>query len=435
MNSLTPSWDAIIVGAGAAGLMAAASAAARGRKVLLLEKNRKLGVKILMSGGTRCNITHACDAREIATAFGDQGKFLHSALAALPPDEVVRKIESQGVLTKVEATGKIFPVSDRAIDVRDALVQLASDAGAIICQEQPVRDIERLTSTTAAEPESSALFRIHTDQRQFDCHSLLITTGGKSYPGCGTTGDGYLWAEKFGHTIVRPVPALTPITCNQPWVNDMKGVTMDDVKIEIWNTDDLATHVTGTKRKAKPIDARRGSLLFTHFGFSGPPALDISRAITRRSSPAGLVLQCDFLPTTRDDELVESWKRHAVTEGKLTIANWLARLVPRRVAEALVTEADIPQQQKLAELSKLQVQELVKAVKQQRLPVSGTLGFKKAEVTAGGVSLAEVNSRNMESKLVANLFFAGEILDLDGPIGGFNFQSAFSTGWLAGQHL
>ena len=169
--------------------MAAASAAARGQRVLLLEKNKKLGVKILMSGGTRCNITHNCDTKAIVSAFGRQGKFLHSALSALPPKEVIQKIESQGVETKVESTGKIFPVSNKAIDVRDALVNLALTAGTEIKPEQTVLEIRK----------QGDKFQIETQTDRFECNQVIITTGGKSYPGCGTTGDGYHWSQQFGH--------------------------------------------------------------------------------------------------------------------------------------------------------------------------------------------------------------------------------------------
>ena len=207
--------------------MAATSAASRGRKVLLLEKNRKLGVKILISGGTRCNITHNCDNAGIIKAFGRNGRFLHSALAALPPTEVVSMIEAVGVATKVEETGKIFPVSNRAIDVRDALVKMAVDAGATIQPESPVGQVE----------QSDTGFAVHVsgdEGRVENCQSLLITTGGLSYPGCGTTGDGYAWAEQFGHSIVKTYPALVPLLNDQPWANDLKGITIERMLVQLF---------------------------------------------------------------------------------------------------------------------------------------------------------------------------------------------------------
>ena len=207
--------------------MAATSAASRGRRVLLLEKNRKLGVKILISGGTRCNITHNCDNAGIIKAFGRNGRFLHSALAALPPTDVINMIEAAGVATKVEETGKIFPVSDRAIDVRDALVKMAVEAGATIEPESPV---DRIDQTDAG-------FTVHVagdNGRTMNCRSLLVTTGGLSYPGCGTTGDGYAWAEQFGHSIVKTVPALVPLLNDQPWANDLKGITIERMLVQLF---------------------------------------------------------------------------------------------------------------------------------------------------------------------------------------------------------
>jgi len=426
MTSSSHYWDVIIIGAGAAGLMAAASASGRGRRVLLLEKNRKLGVKILMSGGTRCNITHDCGANDIAAAFGQQGKFLHSALAALPPDEIIRMIESEGVTTKVESTGKIFPVSNSAVDVRDALVKIGTHAGAKIENEQPVDAIEKTSQPIGS---SKSHFLIHTNQAILECESVIVTTGGKSYPGCGTTGDGYSWAQRFGHSLVRPVPALTPITCNQSWANDLKGITIEDAEVSIVES---MTAAQGITKKNPALDTRRGSFLFTHFGFSGPAVLNASRVITRRPSVGGLSMLCDFVPGVTKTDLANRFRELADSEGKLLVATALSRILPKRLAGALIRNADISPDLKSAELSKPQLQTLIHQIKQNRLPISGTLGFKKAEVTAGGIDLNEVSSKTLQSKLVPGLFFAGEILDVDGPIGGFNFQAAFSTGWLAG---
>lgn len=420
-------WDAIVIGAGAAGLMTATSAGTHGHSVLLLEKNRKPGVKILMSGGTRCNITHNCDARGIAEAFGrKQGKFLRSALAALTPEEVIQKVESQGVATKVEQTGKIFPVSNKAIDVRDALVRMVREVGATILTERPVRAIE-LAAVGAG-------FSVRTGDEEYSARNLVITTGGKSYPGCGTTGDGYAWAKQFGHTIVPTVPALAPVTCELQWVRELQGITVLDVEMSVV--------VVPRRGKQKPLDVRRGPLLFTHFGFSGPTAMNLSGAITRfhadrlpGQEPQSLVIRCDFLPDTQSDQLLQQFLQRQQTHGKQSVAQSLVDWFPRRLAESLLTQADVLPDQRYAEFGKKMAQRLVQTIKANDCLVQKTLGYKKAEVTAGGVALPEVDSRNMQSKLQPGLYFAGEILDLDGPIGGFNFQAAFSTGWLAGSQL
>jgi len=427
-------YDVIVVGAGAAGLMAATSAASRGRRVLLLEKNRKLGVKILMSGGTRCNITHNCDTAGIIKAFGRNGRFLHSALAALPPPEVVQKIEAAGVATKVEDTGKVFPVSNRAIDVRDALVRMATEAGAVIEPESAVEQIERLSDGFTVQVAGPG-------GRAIGCESLLITTGGQSYPGCGTTGDGYAWARQFGHSIVDTVPALVPILNSDDWVNDLKGITIEKVIVQVVErppaeVDDSADgSPKKKKRKSRCLVERQGSFLFTHFGFSGPAALDVSREIAKHPNRKQLHLVCDFLPSIKPDALIAQLQQRKSNDGKQQASSLLADYFPRRLSDQLLNQAGIAPATRNAELSKASIQKLVDMVKRHSFEINGTLGFEKAEVTAGGVNLKEVDSKSMESKLQPSLFFAGEVLDLDGFIGGFNFQSAFSTGWLAGQYV
>jgi predicted Rossmann fold flavoprotein len=407
-------YDVIVIGAGAAGLLAATRAAERGRRTLLLEKNRQPGVKILMSGGTRCNLTHATNRRGIVEAFGENGPFLHSALAALGPDELVALFETEGVKTKVEETGKVFPVSDKALDVLLALQRMLARSGAEMRLNSPVRGMEC----------SENGFVIRTDQERIETSNVIVTVGGQSYPGSGTTGDGYAWAKSFGHKIVPPRPALTPLSSNEKWVHDLRGVTLPDVSIHL-----IESGVGG-----QPIASRRGSFLFTHFGLSGPAPMDISREITARPH-AGWQLICDFTLNMSDAQLAERLANAATESGKRSVSNLIAELIPHRLAETLLRLAKIPVDRRAAELSRNERTALIDKLKRTRIALSGTLGFKKAEVTAGGVSLDEVDSRTMQSKLVPGLYFAGEVLDFDGPIGGYNFQSAFSTGWLAGDQV
>jgi predicted Rossmann fold flavoprotein len=418
---LSCDYEVIVIGAGAAGLVAAAEAASAGRRTLLVEKNRRPGVKILMSGGTRCNLTHATDKWGILRAYGEQGDFLHSALAALSPADLVALIEAEGVPTKTEETGKIFPISNRATDVLDALLRRLTRSGAELALAEPVAAIER----------AAAGFAVRTSLRELTAQKLIVTVGGQSYPGSGTTGDGYAWAAALGHTIVPPRPALVPLTTGEAWVHALSGVTVPDVGLSIA----VVSAAGGCGWKSKTRPATRGSLLFTHFGLSGPVAMDISRHVTALADPAAAALVCDFLPDTSAEQLDQQLRQAAAADGKRQIAAILAEKLPRRLVEALLTRAGVPAELRGAELSKAARAGIVAACKGTQIPLTGTRGFAKAEVTAGGVSLDEIDSRTMQSKLVPGLYLAGEILDLDGPIGGYNFQAAFSTGVLAGRSV
>ncbi len=402
-------WDIVVVGAGAAGLMAAIRAAESGRRVLLLEKNRKPGVKILMSGGTRCNITHATDNRGIVEAYGPPGRFLHSALAAFSVQDTLDFFEAEGVATKVEDTGKIFPVSNKALDVLDALLRRLQRSGAVLVLEEPLQNLQVLP----------AGFTLTTARRTIEAERVILTTGGQSYPGSGTTGDGYTLAARFGHTIVPPRPALVPITVSTGWVAELRGVTISDVGVRVLDDDQV-------------LAGRRGSLLFAHFGLSGPVILDVSRVVSGHPRPQTLTLELDFLPGQKEDWLDEWLRVETAAAGKKLLAALLGTLLPRRLGDALLIQSGLPVDRKAAALSKPDRFRLVTGIKRLRLPIAGTLGFGKAEVTAGGVALDEVDSRTMQSKKVPGLYLAGELLDLDGPIGGYNFQAAWSTGWLAG---
>jgi len=399
----------VVIGAGAAGLMAAIEAARNSASVVLLEKNNKTGVKILMSGGTRCNLTQNTDARGIATAFGHAQRFLQPSLGALPPQAVVDFFHSAGVATKVESTGKIFPVSNRAVHVRDALHQLAVEVGVDIRTGTGVKGIRRL----------EAGWLLEADQSVIKADRVIVTTGGKSWPGCGTTGDAYDWMTELGHTIIRPRPALVPLVGGEGWMHGLSGLVVDD---------SLAT-VLSVSGKKKPLAQRRGPLLFTHFGFSGPVAMDVSGAMTAVESFDHVRLIVDLVPQHTENELLAALSDRD-TGGRLKVSSVLAMWLPNRLANGIVTQ--LGHDPKIAELPKKSRKILMQQLKRIPLPVHGTRGFDKAEVTAGGVRLDEVDPRTMESRLQRGLFIAGELLDVDGPIGGYNFQAAFSTGRAAG---
>jgi predicted Rossmann fold flavoprotein len=374
-----------------------------------LEKNRKPGVKILMSGGTRCNITHDTDNRGIVAEYGDSGKFLHSALAAFSVQDTLDFFQAEGVPTKVEETGKIFPVSNRAVDVLDALIRRLKRSGAELALSEALVDLTF----------DHLRFALTTSLRTLSTPRVILTTGGQSYPGSGTTGDGYHIAAKFGHTIVPPRPALVPITTREPWIKSLQGITLPDVQLRVMDGD-------------KQLATRRGSLLFAHFGLSGPVALDVSRVISGHPTPAQLHLEIDLLPTVPETDIDRWLQSESLAAGKKQLANVLVERVPHRLAETLLTLNNQSIDRKATGLNRADRLALVRSLKNLIVPITGTLGFEKAEVTAGGVPLDEVDSRNMQSKKQPGLYIAGELLDLDGPIGGYNFQAAWSTGWLAG---
>lgn len=403
-------WDLIVIGGGAAGLWAAGTAAARSMRVLVLEKSNKAGVKILMSGGTRCNITHNCDVQGIVDAFTKQGRFLKPALHELPPTAVVAEFNRLGVETKVEDTGKVFPVSDRAIDVRDALVTRLQSAGATLRCGVAVRNLSK---------SSEGLWSVAIDEGELHAHKVLLCCGGLSYPGCGTTGDGYSWAQHAGHQVLPTYPALTPLLSPATWVHELKGITLPDVEVR----------VAGEGKQSK--DARlvsRGGFLWTHFGCSGPAPMNVSRGVAVMPEPHKANLLIDLVPDHSEGELQNALD---AAGGRRTVASVLTSLVPRNMAACLAKRAKLVDGVPLAELPKRSRLSLIEDLKRLKVPLSGTRGYAKAEVTAGGVCTKEVDPQTLESRIAPGLFLAGEILDIDGPIGGYNFQAAFSTGHLA----
>jgi predicted Rossmann fold flavoprotein len=419
-------WDVIIVGGGAAGLWAAGTAAERGRKVLVLEKNNKAGVKILMSGGTRCNITHNCDSRKIADAFGKNGRVLLSALSRLSPQDVVRQMDQEGVPTKVEDTGKVFPASDRAIDVRDAVVRRLARHGANLVTGASVQSIRNMPSPSGGFEVTVNINGAST--ANFLCDSVLLTCGGLSYSGCGTTGDGYPWAQAMGHTITPLRPALTPLLSSEAWVHALSGITLEDAEV--------TARIVSPDAKVLKLErgTSRGGLLWTHLGCSGPTAMNVSRCYSDLPDGVSAAMLIDLLPAFSREEC-DQWLMDASKESNKTIANVLGQRIPKRLASALLSLVGSTNDVHTAEMSKKVRNALVEHLKTLAVPIHGTRGYPKAEVTAGGVALSEVNFQDMQSRKTPGLYFAGEILDLDGPIGGYNFQAAWSTGHAAGLHV
>lgn len=406
-------WEALVLGGGAAGLWAAGTAAARGRRVLLLEKNPRVGVKVLASGGGACNLTTTLGPREAARWFGREGeRFLAPAFRALAPAAVREAFAGLGVATEVEeGLEKVWPVSRRAHDVAAALLRRAREAGARVLTATPV---------TALAREAGG-WRVQTPHGSTHAPHVLVAVGGRSYARTGTTGDGYAWLAQAGHTITPLAPALVPLVVEVAWVRALAGIALE-AQVQVL---DAAGRV---------LLERRRPLLFTHTGLSGPAAMDASRWFALPAPPGGPPrLLVDLLPGAAHEAVRERLERALGAGGALWAA--LPEALPARLRRALCEVAGADPDLPAAGASREVRHALVQALKRLELPVAGTRGWDHAEVTAGGVALAEVDPGSMASRVAPGLFVAGELLDLDGPIGGFSFQAAFATGELAGRHL
>ncbi|MBM4116757.1 aminoacetone oxidase family FAD-binding enzyme [bacterium] len=399
--------DLLVVGAGAAGLLAARCAAERGRRVILVEKNRRPGAKILVSGGGRCNLTTTVTGPALEAAYGAAaGRWLRHALRAYPPAALRAELEAAGVPLKAEALEKVFPVSDRAADVLAALLRRAEAAGVALHCGRPVTALRREREGFLAETPAGPL----TASR------AILASGGRSYPQMGTTGDGYRFAAALGHTVTPTLPALAPLCIEAPWVRALAGLSVEDCGLALA---DAAGRV---------LVRRHRPLLFTHQGLSGPGPMDVSGWV--EAAGAGCTLALDFAPPLGREALDAAIRAGIAESGRRAAWTLLPESLPERLRRALAEQAGATGP--AAALDRAGRARLVVAVKALRLPVAGTLGFAKAEVTRGGIPLDEVDPRSMASRRVPGLFICGELLDVDGPIGGYNFQAAFATGRLAG---
>lgn len=399
--------DVVVVGGGAAGAMAAIQAARRGRRTVLLEKNRRCGLKILISGGGRCNLTTTRSGKDLEAQYGSRrGRWLRHALRSFPPTALRAFVEDAGVPLREEDLEKLFPVSQQARDVVDALLRLLRAAGVELVPEAPVDDVTH----------DGAQFTVRTPNGAFGCASVVLATGGLSYPKTGATGDGYAWCRAFGHTITDTFPALAPLLVDERWVHDLQGIVLQDVDIGCLDAGGRQTLV------------RRRPILFTHQGLSGPAPMDLAGDVEEQRGRAQL--RFDFAPEVTREQLEQGWLAEAKRSGARRVMTLLPPRLPERMRDALLRLCDADTT--LASLAKDARRRLLAAVKDLRLPCRRSRGYAHAEVTRGGVALDEVDARTMQSKLRAGLFVCGELLDIDGPIGGFNFQAAFATGRLAG---
>ncbi|MCR9243981.1 MAG: NAD(P)/FAD-dependent oxidoreductase [bacterium] len=401
-------FDVVVVGAGAAGLLAATHAAERGRRTLLLEKSARPGLKILISGGGRCNVTTTKLGRELEAQFGARrGRFLRHALRAFQPPAVRAMFEAAGVALREEDLDKIFPVSQKARDVLDALLRIASAAGVELRRGVAVQDVERQANG----------FRLALAEGEVTAASVVLATGGLSYPKTGATGDGYPWLRRLGHTITPTFPALAPLVVETGWVRELAGIVLEGVDLSSIGAD------------GKVITTRRRPVLFTHLGLSGPAPMDLSGDV---EEAGGARVRFDFWPEQNREAIERGWLEHARRHGTQRAESLLPRELPERMRATLVELAGAGGT--LANLAQKPRRRLLELVRGLPIDVPRSRGYAHAEVTRGGVALEEIDARTMQSGKVPGLFVCGELLDIDGPIGGFNFQAAFATGRLAGLH-
>ncbi len=443
-----PVHDVVIIGAGAAGLWAAAAAAKRGLSVLLLEKTPRTGTKILASGGSRCNLTTTLPAPQAAALFGPKAaRFLRTAFDNLTPSNVRERFAALGVPTVEAPLEKIFPESQRAKDVRDALQKDALDAGVAIAYESPVTALVKACAIapgatrwclSVAGKDTIAQYgvpgcgseSVDEDSGFIFADQVFLCTGGESVPSSGTTGDGYEWLRKMDLEIAPPVPALAALTSGDTWVHELSGIALDPCSIKLLDGE------------GKRLAERRRPVLFTHKGLSGPGAMDVSGHVARglqENASARFTVHLDLLPDHTPEQLRQLLVEGAGQTGRPSMGALLPVSLPRRLLAIVAGAAGLPEtiikRGELGELSKSGRHDFIATLKALPVNIDGTGGFDHAEVTRGGLALKHVNPRTMEVNGQPGLYVFGELLDLDGPIGGLNFQSAFATAQLASESV
>jgi len=406
-------YDILVMGGGPAGMMAAGTAARHGARVGLLEKNDRLGVKLLLTGKGRCNLTRAeFDLHRFIEPFGQKGKFLYSVLHRYGVEDTLRFFHKNGVSTKVERGKRVFPVSDKAADVLDCLSGVLKTAGVIVMTGARMK---RLACN------ESIVEKIVLADGEITARKYILCTGGLSYPSTGSSGDGLKWAEQMGHALVRPQPALVPLQLRENVGRDLQGLSLKNVRISLFQN----------KNKQ---EERFGEALFTHEGMSGPIILDMSKRIGELLTQGPVGLQIDFKPALSRQALNTRIRRDLLENKNKMFRNSLDRLLPQKLIPFMIRRSGICPDKQANSVTRDERKKFLNILKGLELEVRGLAGFDQAIVTAGGVSLDEVDSRTMQSKRIQNLFFAGEILDLDGPTGGYNLQVCWSTGYVAGKN-
>lgn len=407
--------NVIVVGGGAAGMMAAYQAAGEGSHVILLEKMPSLGRKVLITGKGRCNITNACDTQQLIKNMPGNGRFLHSAYREFDNTDMIAFIEQWGVQTKVERGGRVFPVSDKAKDVIDAFVRALAKKQVEVITGQPVRKIL---------VEDDQVVGVATDHKQYPADAVILATGGASYPGTGSSGDGYKMAKELGHAITPLKPSLVPLEVTEDWIKELQGLSLKNV---------TATVLVGGKKQADDF----GEMLFTHYGLSGPIILSLSKVVAEALNAGNkeVMLEINLKPALSEEVLDKRVQRDWEKFSRKQLKNSLNELLPTKMIPVIIDLAFLDPDKFVNQITKSERARLLKQLQHLTFTIQRTRPVSEAIVTAGGVSTKEINPATMESKLIKNLYFAGEVIDIDGYTGGYNLQAAFSTGYVAGKAI
>lgn len=402
----------IVVGGGAAGLMAAYSAAKNGAKVIILEKKPAIGRKLLITGKGRCNITNSADIKTIIKNMPGNGAFLYSALSSFDNNDIISFMNAHGVATKVERGGRVFPVSDKAQDVVNAFLKALDKAGVTVIKEMAVKKILVVNR--------KAVGVITETNEEYKADAVILTTGGASYPGTGSSGDGYRMAREVGHSITTLKPSLVPLEVAEEWIGDLQGLSLRNVSASV---------VCAGKKEAEEF----GEMLFTHYGLTGPIILSLSKKVAElldnhQEVAVSINLKPALTPETLDQRIQRDFEKYIRKQFK----NALNDLLPAKLIETFIDLSFIDPEKPVNQITKKERQRMIDLLTHFTLTITKTRPISEAIVTAGGVSTKEISPKTMESKLVKGLYFAGEVIDIDGFTGGYNLQAAFSTGYVAG---
>lgn len=407
----------LIIGGGAAGMMAAAFAAKNGNRVEVFEKNEKLGKKLFITGKGRCNITNAADLEDFFSAVTSNPKFLYSAFYSFTNEQVISFFEELGVRTKVERGGRVFPVSDHSSDVIQALKSEMERLGVKINLNAEVKELITEKNSTRETVNGIRL----VSGKKISGDAVIVATGGISYPSTGSTGDGYRFARRCGHKVSELSPSLVPMEVKEWYAGELMGLSLRNIEIRI----------TDGKKK---LYQEFGEMLFTHYGVTGPVILSASSIVGKKLKDTELTLHIDLKPALTEEQLDKRVLREFETNHNRQFKNAVDSLFPSKLRPVIVELSGIPEEKKVHEITKEERLRFVRLIKDFTMTLTGLRGYNEAIITKGGVSVKEIDPGTMESKLVKGLYFAGEVLDLDAVTGGYNLQIAWSTGYLAGMN-